>query len=61
MRTDARDRFGTPLEKRFSREQITIMCHAAGLTGLQFSNTAPFWCLLDLKLIDVDFCFGIST
>ena len=49
MRTDARDRFGTPLEKRFSRQQITTMCQAAGLTNLRFSTTAPFWCLVGFK------------
>ena len=49
MRTDARDRFGTPLEKRFSRQQITTMCHAAGLTDLRFSTTAPFWCVVGFK------------
>lgn len=50
MRTDARDRFGTPLEKRFSRQQITTMCHAAGLTDLQFSTIAPYWCVVGFKV-----------
>lgn len=49
MRTDARDRFGTPLEQRFSRQQITTMCHAAGLVDLQFSTTPPFWCVVGFK------------
>ena len=49
IRTDARDRFGTPLEKRFSRQQITTICHAAGLSDLQFSTTAPFWCVVGFK------------
>ena len=31
MRTDALDRFGTRLERRFSRAEIETMMHAAGL------------------------------
>ena len=49
MRTDSRDRFGTPLEKRFSRAQIQSMCEDAGLVDLRFSNTQPFWCVLGFK------------
>jgi SAM-dependent methyltransferase len=49
MRTDARDRFGTPLEKRFSRAQIRQMCTAAGLVDLRFSPKAPFWCVVGFK------------
>lgn len=44
MRTDARDRFGTPLERRFKRKQIERMMLDAGLEGVRFSETAPFWC-----------------
>ena len=49
MRTDARDRFGTPLEQRFSRAQIRQMCTAAGLVDLQFSPRAPYWCVVGFK------------
>ena len=49
MRTDARDRFGTPLEHRFSRAQIRAMCSAAGLVDLRFSPRAPYWCLVGVK------------
>ena len=49
MRTDARDRFGTPLEQRFTRAQIRQMCSAAGLVNLRFSQRAPFWCVVGLK------------
>jgi len=49
MRTDARDRFGTPLEQRFSRAQIRAMCSAAGLVDLRFSPRAPFWCVVGFK------------
>jgi ubiquinone/menaquinone biosynthesis C-methylase UbiE len=44
MRTDALDRFGTQLEQRFTRAQITNMMTEAGLTDLRFSDAAPFWC-----------------
>ena len=49
LRTDARDRFGTPLEQRFSRAQIREMCNAAGLVDLRFSLQAPFWCVVGVK------------
>lgn len=49
MRTDARDRFGTPLERRFSREQIEEMLHAAGLVDIRFSPRAPYWCAVGFK------------
>ena len=49
MRTDARDRFGTPLEQRFSRAQIREMCSAAGLVDLRFSQRAPYWCVVGFK------------
>lgn len=49
MRTDARDRFGTPLEQRFTRAQIRAMCTAAGLVDLQFSPRAPYWCVVGFK------------
>jgi len=49
MRTDSRDRFGTPLEKRFTRSQITSMCTSAGLVDLKFSDSVPFWCVVGYK------------
>lgn len=49
LRTDARDRFGTPLEQRFSRARIREMCSAAGLVDLRFSARAPYWCVLGFK------------
>jgi SAM-dependent methyltransferase len=49
MRTDALDRFGTRLEKRFSRAQIEAMMQAAGLVDIRFSEKAPFWCAAGLK------------
>jgi len=49
LRTDSRDRFGTPLEQRFSRRLIAKMCTLSGLENLQFSSTAPYWCVVGYK------------
>ena len=49
MRTDARDRFGTPLERRFSRHQITEMMKKAGRVDVQFSDVEPHWCVVGSK------------
>jgi SAM-dependent methyltransferase len=49
MRTDARDRFGTPLEQRFNRRQISDMMERAGLRDIRFSSGEPFWCVVGLR------------
>ena len=49
MRTDARDRFGTPLEQRFSKDQIAFMMEEAGFINIQFSNNEPYWCVIGYK------------
>lgn len=49
MRTDARDRFGTPLEQRFTRNQIHQMMMAGGLRDIRFSEHSPFWCAVGIK------------
>jgi SAM-dependent methyltransferase len=49
MRTDSRDRFGTPLEQRFTRSVIELMLKEAGLINLQFSEGAPYWCVVGYK------------
>jgi SAM-dependent methyltransferase len=49
MRTDALDRFGTRLEKRFRRDQIAAMLEAAGLVDIRFSEGQPFWCAVARK------------
>ncbi|MDA0882840.1 MAG: class I SAM-dependent methyltransferase [Bacteroidetes bacterium] len=43
IRNDARDRFGTPLEQRFSKSQIEEMLREANMTPPIFSAKAPFW------------------
>ncbi len=49
MRTDSRDRFGTPLEKRFSKLEIEKMMLESGLRHIKFSNHEPYWCAVGFK------------
>lgn len=49
MRTDSRDRFGTPLERRFTRSEIHSMMQAAGLVRIVFSEGEPYWCAVGIK------------
>lgn len=46
MRADALDRFGTRLEKRFTRAEIAAMMQRAGLERIEFSESPPFWVAL---------------
>jgi SAM-dependent methyltransferase len=43
IRNDSLDRFGTPLEQRFSRKQILEMMSSCGLTRIIFSEKMPYW------------------
>jgi len=43
LRNDALDRFGTPLEQRFTKAEIHQMMQDAGLVDVVFSPSAPFW------------------
>lgn len=52
MRTDSRDQFGTTLEQRFTRNEITAMMKAVGLRDVQFSEHGPYWCAVGLKCAD---------
>lgn len=49
MRTDALDRFGTRLERRFTRTEIETMMIRAGLDDIHFSERAPYWCAVGTK------------
>lgn len=49
LRTDALDRFGTKLEKRFTKSEIEGMLQAAGFEAIRFSDCAPFWVALGFK------------
>jgi SAM-dependent methyltransferase len=48
MRNDALDRFGTRLEKRFSKNEIQAMMQRCGLENITFSNTS-FWTAVGFK------------
>jgi hypothetical protein len=49
IRNDALDRFGTPLEQRFSKDKIRNMMQTAGLENIIFSEKPPFWHALGKK------------
>ncbi|MDQ3110537.1 MAG: class I SAM-dependent methyltransferase [Bacteroidota bacterium] len=42
-RNDALDRFGTPLEKRFSKKEIELMLLNCGMKNIRFSENEPYW------------------
>jgi SAM-dependent methyltransferase len=52
LQNDALDRFGTRLEQRFSKREITEMLGNAGfnLSTLKFSDVEPFWTFSVKKL-----------
>lgn len=43
MRTDALDRFGTKLERRFSKKEIEILLKKHGFKDIKFSPNMPYW------------------
>lgn len=49
IRNDSLDRFGTPLEQRFSKAQITEMLTAAGCDTIVFADNAPYWRVIAQK------------
>jgi SAM-dependent methyltransferase len=49
LRTDALDRFGTKLEKRYTKAEIAKMMENAGLERITFNDTAPYWCAVGYK------------
>jgi ubiquinone/menaquinone biosynthesis C-methylase UbiE len=49
MRTDSRDRFGTPLEQRYTKKKIAEMMDSAGLSDVRFSESTPYWCAVGVK------------
>lgn len=54
MRTDALDRFGTRLERRFTATEIRIILEQEGFDRIVFSNTMPFWCVAAVKSSGVE-------
>lgn len=49
LRTDSRDRFGTIIEHRMSKKEISLMMKKSNLTNIKFSEEAPFWCVYAVK------------
>lgn len=43
MRTDALDRFGTRLERRFTRDEMRALMEASGLEQIVFREAEPYW------------------
>jgi SAM-dependent methyltransferase len=50
MRNDALDRLGTPLQHRFTRDDIRAMMHAAGLERVSFNANSPYWCAIGYRV-----------
>jgi SAM-dependent methyltransferase len=48
MRTDSLDRFGTRLEKRYTKEEMENLMREAGLTDIRFC-TSVFWCAVGTR------------
>jgi ubiquinone/menaquinone biosynthesis C-methylase UbiE len=51
IRNDALDRFGTPLEKRFSRVEIEKMLTDGGFSNIIFSEKTPYWHCIAQKIV----------
>jgi len=49
LRNCSRDRWGTPLEYRFSRAEIEEMMHNAGFENVKFLESMPYWCCVGFK------------
>ena len=49
IRNDSLDRFGTPLEQRFSKTQIKLMLEINGFQNILFSEKMPYWHVLAQK------------
>ena len=50
MQNDALDRFGTKLEQRFSKKEISEMLSNAGFGNITFSENTPYWTCISYKL-----------
>jgi SAM-dependent methyltransferase len=49
MKTDALDRFGTRLEKRYTKLEVEQLMKRAGLCSIQFKDGRPFYLVLGRK------------
>jgi ubiquinone/menaquinone biosynthesis C-methylase UbiE len=50
LRTDARDRFGTRLEKRYSRDQVISLMEGAGLGDIRVKDSEPYWTAIGYRV-----------
>ena len=50
MRTDALDRFGTRVERRFRKDQVIHLMEAAGMTEIEVSPDPPYWCAVGYRV-----------
>jgi SAM-dependent methyltransferase len=49
LKTDALDRFGTKLERRFTKSEVEKMMKNSGLIQIKFSSKTPFYCAVGIK------------
>ncbi len=49
MSIDALDRFGTTLEKRFTKKEISSMMEECGLISIEFGRNSPYWVAIGFK------------
>jgi ubiquinone/menaquinone biosynthesis C-methylase UbiE len=49
MRTDSLDRFGTSLEKRFTKKEIEKLLRSSGFENISFSDKRPYWVGIGFK------------
>ena len=49
IKTDSLDRFGTRVEKRFSKKEIENLMFNGGLCNISFHNEAPYWIAIGYK------------
>ena len=49
LKVSSLDRFGTNLERRFSKTEIEAMMRRVGLTEISFQDEAPYWIALGRK------------
>lgn len=50
MRNDALDRFGTPVEHRWSRSRLQQEMERAGLGQIRFREGPPYWCAVGWRV-----------
>jgi len=49
MHTDAFDRFASPIEKRYTAQQLSAMMEQAGFERIRFNNSTPYWCAVGYR------------